>query len=378
VNTIGLAERELNDLLERLDDQQPEGEASPIRRDFARWPFRQASIALRVMHPGGSEVELRLACRNLSNGGICLLHNGFLHCGTACHVLLPRSAGGVEEVAGEICRCAHRRGTLHEIGVKFNQPVDLKRFIQPDQAGEVFTLERVAPEKLKGRVLLVDDCAMSVRIVQHFLRETELLVTHAKTGEEALSGAPASFDIVLVAGTLPDMSAAIFLARLREMGPVPCVIIMSTDPASVAGLIDNGKVGVLSKPLEHDAVLRSLAERLLVSPRAAGKQRAAATAVATIPPELLDELRRTATALRRAAAEQNAAAALPLCLILKGAAGSFSHADLASAANKAVVAMTGDPSASGRFSIVQRLCETCESAFAAAPGSVVPTPSPKG
>lgn len=340
VNTIGLAERELMELLELMDSNDTSATKGPVRRDFARWPFRRASVALKMIHPGGTEVELRLACRNLSRGGACLLHNGFVHTGTACRVMLPRLAGGFEDLAGVICRCSHRRGTLHEIGVKFNQPVDLKRFVSSENVGEVFSLERVAPEKLKGRLLLVEECAMNVRIVQHYLRETQMLVTQYNTAAEAMSVVSTPYDVVMIASALPDMKGLDLLAQMREAGVEAPVMLMTADEgvaAAKAAMQSDPNLCVLAKPLQHDVVLRSIAERLLVSTPAAGgaKESKKAAAVPTIGPELLAELVRTNGALRQAATEASGAKALPLCLILKGAAGALEYPPLTAAATKA-------------------------------------------
>lgn len=364
VNTIGLADHELSELLECLDHRESEGESAPIRRDFARWPFRHASIALRIVHPGGSEVELRLACRNISRGGASLLHNGYFHPGTACRIHLPRVGGGADEVPGVICRCSHRRGTLHELGVKFNNPVDLRRYIAPERGQEVYSLERVAPEKLKGRILLVEECHMSSRIVQHFLRETELLVTHFKTGAEALA-AGGAFEVVMAGAALPDMTGQELLAKLREIGFTGAAFLMSGDPSGLAG-----EFGVLTKPLEHEAVMRALAERLLIAPISSAKSKAQAIGPvgAPVAPELLAEMRKTADGLRAALAAKDAVKAMPLCLILKGAAAAFNNPAFTAAANKAAAALTEPSAGADPFTLIDQLCRVCDAALKPAAG----------
>ena len=142
-------------------------------------------------------------------------------------------------------------------------------------------------------------------------------------------------------------------------------MLMSADPsaAAVGGAAD---VGLLVTPLVHDTLLRSLAERLLISTHAADKGKAAASTVSSIGPELLAELQRTGAALRQASGERNAGKALPLCLMIKGAAGAVGHAGLTAAANKAVTAMTAGSDGPERFAVVDQLCGVCDSVCATA------------
>src|SRR5262245_25079873 len=109
-NTLGLQPRSLDALLDHLDD--PEDPKAVARREFVRWPFRRTTIHISIFHPGGSMVSLKLACRNLSRGGLALLHNAYVHPGSPCRVELPTLSGVFDRVEGVIQRCAHRRGTL--------------------------------------------------------------------------------------------------------------------------------------------------------------------------------------------------------------------------------------------------------------------------
>ena len=57
-NTLGLGDRELNELIDEFVSPK---EPSVFERVFARWPFPTTSVPVKVLHPGGTEVELRLA-----------------------------------------------------------------------------------------------------------------------------------------------------------------------------------------------------------------------------------------------------------------------------------------------------------------------------
>ena len=61
-----------------------------------------------------------MACRNLSQRGIGLLHRSYVHLGTTCSVLLPHPRKGEQEYRGTVVRCLHLSGMVHEIGIRFN------------------------------------------------------------------------------------------------------------------------------------------------------------------------------------------------------------------------------------------------------------------
>src|SRR4051812_35298741 len=151
-NTLGMPSKKLDALLELLDGVTPD--EVTIRRKFSRWPFRQTTIPITITHPGGSVVNLRLACRNISCGGVGLLHTSFIHPGSVCVVELPNSKGLHDKLPGVVQRCSHRRGTLHELGIKFARSIELANYV-PGQAG-VHSFERVDAHDLTGTALYVD------------------------------------------------------------------------------------------------------------------------------------------------------------------------------------------------------------------------------
>jgi DNA-binding response OmpR family regulator len=276
-NTLGLGPTELSALLDFLDGDDTH--CSKARREYARWPFRHVGLNVVFEHPGGGAVTLRLAGRNISGGGVALLHNGFLHPGTACRVALPRHDGSIREVTGRIVRCAHRRGMLHEICIRFDKPIDVRQFARARPGEEFHTLERVDPAKLTGSVVYVEDNALDAKIVHHFLRETAIKLRVCATCSEGLEAAANECDLLLVDHELPDMLGTAFLRQARERGIVAPAIILTAKPAeSMEGnLWAIPDVGFIRKPFTQDHLLRILAERLLLRNGESQSARAAET-----------------------------------------------------------------------------------------------------
>ncbi|HYF14526.1 MAG TPA: response regulator [Phycisphaerales bacterium] len=264
-NTLNLNQRDLVSLVEKLeagDKNKP-----PVRREFSRWPFRHATIRVVLSQPSGAEVTLKLACRNLSRGGCSLLHNAFVHPGSTLELWLPRLNGKAMRVEGTVRRCQHRRGVLHEMGVQFSQQIDLRDFLGGDTGNELFSLENVNAEKLKGKLLLIEDNEVDVRIFRHFLRETSVIIEVATTGEEGLRLAEAgSYDLVVADWRLPGISGVDVLQRLRNAGHRWPALVVTADPVGLmrAGGVDLPDVGLMTKPLGQQPLMRTIAERLLV------------------------------------------------------------------------------------------------------------------
>lgn len=336
-NTLGLGQRELGILLDMLDAMDGP-QRKNLRREFARWPFRRTGVQFQLEHPGGSATSLKLACRNLSRGGVSLLHNGFVHQGSRCVVRLPMSSGRTMEVPCAVTRCLHRRGTLHEIGIKFDRPINLRDYVGGNNAREFFSLEMVKPQTLRARLLHVEDCDLDATIVKHFLRETNITIDLVKCGTDALARAMEPFDLILLDWRLPDISGSEVAKKLRAV-EVNCPILMVTVDAiglMKESLWDMSAVSMLPKPFTQDQLLRTIAELLLLQEPAPAHEtapsRTPANATVPLPADLA---RPMIERLEKAVNTGDVAAATELCMQLRGVAPSMGLMQVARAAEMA-------------------------------------------
>lgn len=270
LNTLGLGARELGILTDFLDSRG----ASDVsrKRQFARWPFRCTGVDVHLSHPGGSTTVLKLAGRNLSRGGISLLHRGFVHPGTQCRVDLPRPDGHVDAKDGVVARCVHVKGTLHELGIKFEKNIRLREYANPSPGADALTIEHADPKSLSGRVLVVSPAETDARILSHFLRDTSLQCVAVPSGADAIAKAPDGFDLVLMDTPLPDVPTIDLLRQLRTLLPKAPLLAASASPKELMGhgLWDLSPVGVIDKPYTQGALLRQIAELLLFRDSSSG------------------------------------------------------------------------------------------------------------
>ncbi len=271
-NTINLEARNLDVLLNHLD--APPANKPAFTRTFARWPFRRTALRVTIVHPGGSEVVLKLACRNLSRGGVGLLHTSYLHPGSACIVELPNESGSVDRVDGVVCRCAHRRGTLHEVGVKFTREVDVARYVRRE-LDYTPAIENVEAEQLGGSILCIDPLDADVEHIRASLRDTRMSLRHVCTGAEAIAENANAFTVLIIERSLPDMFGLEVLKTLRA-AKVTTPALMLSRQGWGPGEVADRRAAWAQKPVEPALLLRIIAELSALSTATDQPRRSAA------------------------------------------------------------------------------------------------------
>lgn len=260
-NTLGLSLTKLESILDKLE-KESDGES--IRRDDARWPFRQPSIGVTLIHPGGSQVDVHMACRNLSRGGAGLLHSTFLYNGTRCIFSLPHHERGMVPVEGEVVRCQHREGMIHEIGVRFDAPIDLRAFTNPNPLSQLFSAERVDASTLEGTLLYVDPSEEDRDVLTSCLKDTGVYVVPATTAKEGLDLAKKGVDMIIAEFALDDMSGAEFVVQLRSENISKPVLFLTHDMSDRVTNAVNRRMAqaMIRKPIVEETLFAALAEFL--------------------------------------------------------------------------------------------------------------------
>jgi CheY-like chemotaxis protein len=362
-NTVGLHERELGELLDRFDIPEEGGRPNP-RRDFVRWPFRRTSVQMRLTHPTGAVSTIQVACRNISRGGLSALHNTYLHPGTRCRMLLPHPQAGQKAVDGLLVRCIHRSGVIHELGISFQEPIDVREFVTPDPLADFYSLERVTPENLTGTVLFADASEIDRKIFRHFLRETHMRIITAGSGEEAIAQIDESCDLVVC--DLAIVRNPQFILSLRERSHAPLIVTSSDTSPEVRRLLgETPAEAFLSKPLAQRLVLRAIAEFLIA--RRTGK---VVKTGASLPDDVVPHLSQNFIAsladyvvrLGDAARRNDPAVCRNLCLQLSGTAPTVGFKPLGRLAATAAQLLSRSQSVPASLHAIRSVIAACERA----------------
>ena len=103
-----------------------ENEIVPVeeRRLHPRVRTDGRKVPAAVRFADGTIQEFQLVTRNVSRGGIALMHDHVIPPGTRCQVVLPLRDGSVMGVEGEVMNCRSLGLMVQELGVAFDAPLD--------------------------------------------------------------------------------------------------------------------------------------------------------------------------------------------------------------------------------------------------------------
>ncbi|MHC4414182.1 MAG: PilZ domain-containing protein [Planctomycetota bacterium] len=125
--------REAAEILERMDGQAARYHGRE-RRQAARVSCHDMPrVAVLVENEEIGNRTYLLIPRNISCAGMSLLHGKFVYDGTPCVVGLKTLDGQVVPVRGKIMHCRLITGRVHELGIRFDEPIELGEFASGDQ-----------------------------------------------------------------------------------------------------------------------------------------------------------------------------------------------------------------------------------------------------
>ncbi len=339
-NSLGIDQKTLEQVVKKLD--QPLPKDMKLKRGFVRWPFPEAHLEILVVTAGGSTTSVRVAARNLSCGGIGILHRSFLHPGTRVRVRLRSITRGIVEIGGAISRCVFKGGVLHDIGIRFDKAIDIHDFASPDLLDERYTLETISPEEVVGNVLYIEDSPMDSKLVKHFLRATKVTLTLATSCAEALAMLKRDIAVILCDYHLADADAPEIVRRLREAGATAPIIVVTSDNSRTMREIlwQMGANAFLLKPLTEIRLHRALGEFLLAS-RWSGRSSAGldAESLEAMDKAFAEELVAGKQLLVKFVQEKKHKDARAVCSRLAATARRLEFSDLAKLADSAGLAL---------------------------------------
>ncbi|MCG3122274.1 MAG: hypothetical protein GIKADHBN_00655 [Phycisphaerales bacterium] len=340
-NSLRLDPARLGKLLDLLDAR--EGGAGKANRQYVRWPFRHPWVQMIVTHSGGSRASIGVASRNISCGGLSVLHNAFLHPKNECVVAIPKCDGGTIELQGIIARCTHVSGIVHEIGIKFDREVRVGDFIADTRQVDVLSIERVDKAALSGQLLLCGASELDSQVIGHYLRDTGLEMRSVATVDDAVKLSPKSIDFIFLDADFDVATEPPASERLRSSGfSAPMVVLVSSETATSMHP---------STRLKADATLvRPISDRTLLQV-IAGLMRGGAQkglTISSLEPHdpsfylaesFVEEVRRHAESLDQAVRARQAEACLALCRKITGIAPLVGFEGMSSVARRAEAAL---------------------------------------
>ncbi|MCB9845837.1 MAG: response regulator [Phycisphaeraceae bacterium] len=360
-NSIGVSGRALERLLEDLNAG---GDGMGSAREFVRWGLAVQTVHMKFRQPGGADSIVRVASRNLSRGGMAVLHNAYLHPGSPCAVVLTHLRDGPTLIEGYVVRCQHRRGMVHEVGIKFNRPISVRDYVPLDSFSNCFSLERVDPQDLEGCVVHVEDSELDARLMKHFLRDTRLRIRQASTVEEGLALASEGCDLILTDLHLGEEDGAALVEAIRGRGEGTPVIMITCDtsPATREKIESIRANAFLAKPMTQELLLRALGEFLIAntaSPHLRCSLPMGDPALSLVP-RFVEDVRAQAKKLEQAAEREDCERCRAVCLQIYGSAPSLGFAELGRLAKGAADSLARSMSVPESIGEIRTLIASCQ------------------
>lgn len=367
MNSLGLSKRDLEELLDELDGVENE-RGGGTKRKHTRRVFRQVSLELNIIRPGGSTSQIQVCTRNLSSTGLSVLHCSYQHLGTRVTFSLPGIDGKPVNVKGAIVRCSHRRGNIHELGILFDKPIDTKKVISAGIFSDWYSLEQVNPTDLKGSLLYIDESEADRRLIRNHLVDTSMSVATSGTAKEGIERSTEGYDLIMADYHLEQVDGKPITESLREVGvQTPVILITGDVSASTAQRIAKANAqAYLAKPVQKGLLLRALAEFLIVD-----GARSQLTFACTLPADhpnaslaesFVVDLRAFAESIKNSMEKNDIEGCLTKLAKIKGSASAMGFALIGDMAEKAHISLVASTSIEESSPILNRLTGACKRA----------------
>lgn len=259
-NTLGVDGLLYQRLLAKLEETSGKATAS-AKRVYRRLSYEQSKLRIHIMSEGHNSTSLIVATRNLSQGGVSVLHSNFMYNGTNLTVDLLNKDGEVVSRHGTVTRCVHRGGRVHEIGILFDDEIRLRDFLIEKPDNLLYARERIDPEEMKIKLLVYTEDGDFSALLRQFLLPSSLCYSFAKNLEEATKKSDDQ-EMLMVHIDPNSMGSTEFVRSMRLSGFRNPIILVGNPTQAVDEHVINacGADMVLPWPIDGQSVLCSIAE----------------------------------------------------------------------------------------------------------------------
>ncbi|MFG0244924.1 MAG: hypothetical protein ACF8MF_02590 [Phycisphaerales bacterium JB052] len=267
-NTLGLDQAVYKELLNKLEHQHhASGDIKKPNRLHTRLQYHQPYLDLEFQTLEGHNRSITVAARNISRGGLSVLHSSFTYTGTRIKTMLSRIDGKPHCATGTVVRCNHRGGVVHEIGIRFDTPIIVQEFIRPDIMQCVRTHERVRTRDLKGSALIIGSDPTIIPFLREYLLQTNIKYSFAEDATASENQDPAAFDMILCCMDAGDITGPELTQNLRKQGYARPIVLVGpcTDEVTKNQIRLSTADAFVPTPIEENDLLCTLGEYMLTT-----------------------------------------------------------------------------------------------------------------
>ena len=337
------------------------------RRNAPRLDVEDFRGVLTVIHPGGSIAAAECIVIDLSTTGAGILYPGFLYGHTECGLHISTIDGEPMVLPATVMWCRFVSKSIHSLGVRFVEPIDLKNFVPAQQWAHQLAGTEAAPgqPEVTGRLLMVGFDTVEQHMVRHFLRKVCPDMEWAGFEGAALDRArQESFDLILIDADDTDSGGGELVTKLRRDGCTEPIIAMTQCSTTAKQLDHLPDVEVLTKPLQQEMLTAMVRETL----NSQSDPLAGTKPIRSSLPDLsemggavstyIEHCRKHDAVLLNAISADNAEEALRIAQSIRNTAVGFGFPALGEAASRAITAINASGSAKEAANHIRVLSRT--------------------
>ncbi|MCX5662534.1 MAG: PilZ domain-containing protein [Planctomycetota bacterium] len=134
VDSVRLSRTQFAEILEDLERSRSQAPDGNRRKGDRQACSAVAGVLLEIEHPGGVMARFIVRPRDISRTGVGFVHGGFVYKGSKVIVTLVMLDREMIVLRGTVVRCRHLKARIHEIGMRFNEPLKADPFAVPAEA----------------------------------------------------------------------------------------------------------------------------------------------------------------------------------------------------------------------------------------------------
>jgi len=351
LDSLRLSDKEHADIVSRMNRNEAlRGVGEEDGRGEQRMPYSPAGgLRMKLLSEMGTPKSYLVRPRNISPHGMSVLHGVFIYNGSACQLHLTTTDNESVYVMGKVVFCQHIQGKIHEVGIRFDKPIDVSMFVDLGGTSSESESEETG-DKLHGTVLYVEDSVIDRELLNYRLKELGVWMLAAENGDDAvkqLKNNP-QLDLVIMDIWLPGETGFEILQRMRENGYTgPIVMVSADDTEENRNMAQEvGCPEFLEKPFKVPQLMAMLSKYL-----GSGEGEAADgdvllsdfwsdTSMRPLIIKFLNQLDDGVNQLVEAIDNSNLALAQQVCQSIKGSAGNYGFDSISNVAGQLRAAIT--------------------------------------
>lgn len=266
IETLRLSDRDKAKLLWAIEESNTVSVDETKRR--LRVMCSKNEAVLTLLGDNGSRTRFSVIGRDLSRWGASVIHGRYVYPATRCELMVKSLDDAWHTRLGEVYHVQHIQGMIHNIGVQFEEPIDLSEFVNLSPDEETRHLQELAEDMPDGdddaivqvanRVLVVDDFASDRKLFSYWLTRAGMDVTSVGDPKSAREHVEeGEYHLLIVDGRLGEESGPELIKQLRNSQFVAPIIGVSAsdDGEAEHNALSAGANCFLCKPFTSDQLV---------------------------------------------------------------------------------------------------------------------------